>query len=68
MQSTPGQALPPAMLCQRSDPADIPFDSTAELEELSEVPGQERQHCLLHGLINRRRGVIVEINRIHNNL
>ena len=37
MQATPGQPLPPSVLCQRSDPADIPFDSTAELEELTDV-------------------------------
>lgn len=48
MQATPGQALPPGMLCQRSDPADIPFDTTAELEELTEVPGQERALEAIH--------------------
>ncbi|MEE4216950.1 MAG: ATP-binding protein [Xanthomonadales bacterium] len=42
MQAIPGQALPPAALCKRSDPDDIIFDSTAELEDLTEIPGQER--------------------------
>jgi len=42
MQATPGQALPPVALCKRSDPEDITFDSTAELEDLTEIPGQER--------------------------
>ena len=48
MQATPGQALNPAALCQRSDPADIPFESTAELEDLTEIPGQERALEALH--------------------
>lgn len=42
MQPTPGQALSPIALCKRSDPEDITFDSTAELENLTEIPGQER--------------------------
>jgi lon-related putative ATP-dependent protease len=48
MHVTPGKPLSPATLCQRSDPADIPFDSTAELEDLAEVPGQERALEAIH--------------------
>lgn len=42
MQQTPGQALPPAALSQRCDPDSLEFDSTAELEELRQIPGQQR--------------------------
>jgi predicted ATP-dependent protease len=48
MQTTPGQPLSPATLCQRSDPEDIPFESTAELEDLTEIPGQERALEAIH--------------------
>lgn len=48
MQATPGHPLPPGMLCQLSDPADIPFDTTDELEDLTEIPGQERAHEAIH--------------------
>ena len=34
--------LSPAALCWRCDAAELPFDSTAELEDLTEVIGQER--------------------------
>lgn len=43
-----GQALPPVALCERSNPEDIPFDSTAELEDLVEIPGQERALEAIH--------------------
>lgn len=42
MQQTPGKALPPAALYQRCDPANLSFDSTEELEVLSQIPGQKR--------------------------
>ena len=42
MHPTPGKPLSPSSLCPRSDPAEIPFETTAELEELIEIPGQER--------------------------
>ena len=42
MQQTPGKALPPAALYQRCDPANLGFDSTEELEVLSQIPGQQR--------------------------
>ncbi len=48
MQATPGTPLPPGLLCQRSDPANIPFDTTADLEKLSEIPGQERALEAIH--------------------
>ena len=48
MHATPGKPLSPATLCQRSDPADIPFETTGELEDLAEVPGQERALEAIH--------------------
>lgn len=42
MQPTPGKALPPEALYQRSDTASLSFESTAELEALSNIPGQDR--------------------------
>ena len=56
MHVKPGQALSPAALCQRSDPADIPFESTADLEDLTEIPGQERALEALHFATNIRVG------------
>lgn len=48
MQATPGQPLSPELLCRHSDPADIPFETTDELEDLTEVPGQERALEAMH--------------------
>lgn len=42
MQQTPGQSLPPTALYQRCDPDSFDFDSTAELDVQSEIPGQQR--------------------------
>jgi len=38
----PGQPLSPQMLYRHCDPADLCFETTAELEELKEIPGQDR--------------------------
>jgi len=48
MPVTPGQPLLPGMLCQHSAPDDIPFETTAELPDLIEVPGQERALEAMH--------------------
>ncbi|MBT8057752.1 MAG: AAA family ATPase [Gammaproteobacteria bacterium] len=48
MQETPGEALTADVIRTRSDPEDIPFESTAELEGLTEIPGQERAREALH--------------------
>src|SRR6202040_248083 len=37
-----GQALPPALLYRRVDPAHLPFDLCTELEEAPGLIGQER--------------------------
>jgi lon-related putative ATP-dependent protease len=37
-----GQALPPALLYRRCDPAELPFDLCSELEEAPGLIGQER--------------------------
>jgi lon-related putative ATP-dependent protease len=42
MKLKPGLPLPPQMLYRHCDPADLSFETTAELEELKEIPGQER--------------------------
>ena len=48
MQATPGTPLPPGLLCRRSDPDTLSFDTTAELEKLAEIPGQERALEAIH--------------------
>ena len=48
MQATPGTPLPPGLLCRRSDPDSLSFDTTAELEKLAEIPGQERALEAIH--------------------
>lgn len=48
MQETPGESLAPEVLRTRSDPEEISFDTTAELEGLTEIPGQERAREALH--------------------
>ncbi len=42
MDFTPGKPLPPDALYSRCDPVKLGFDSTGELEELVELPGQDR--------------------------
>ncbi|MBT8064423.1 MAG: AAA family ATPase [Gammaproteobacteria bacterium] len=42
MDHTTGQPLPPDALYRRCDPSELRFESTAELEDLRELPGQER--------------------------
>ena len=42
MNFTPGKPLAPAALFTSCDPASLGFETTAELEELREIPGQER--------------------------
>jgi len=42
MDFTPGKPLPPDALFSRCDPAALGFNSTRELEELVELPGQDR--------------------------
>ena len=48
MQESPIGSLAPKVLCTRSDPEEIPFESTADLEGLTEIPGQERAREALH--------------------
>jgi lon-related putative ATP-dependent protease len=42
MEFTSGKPLPSQSLYQRCDPAQFSFESTAELEDLKEIPGQQR--------------------------
>ena len=44
----PGKPLPPQALYQRCDPAQLHFDSTADLEGISEIPGQDRAIEAIH--------------------
>src|SRR6266540_142416 len=37
-----GQALPPALLYRRCDPAELPFELCSELEEVPGLIGQDR--------------------------
>ena len=39
---TPGKPLSPEALFTRCDPGDLRFKTTAELEDLAEIPGQDR--------------------------
>ncbi len=48
MDYTPGQPLPPEALFRRCDPAELRFETTAELEELKELPGQQRAAEAIH--------------------
>lgn len=48
MKPKPGQALSPQMLYRHCDPAELSFETTADLEELEEIPGQERALEALH--------------------
>jgi len=42
MQPNPGKPLPAAALYQRSDTRELGFETTAELDALSDIPGQDR--------------------------
>lgn len=42
MQPTAGKPLPSEALYRRCDPSSLGFKTTADLEELSDIPGQER--------------------------
>jgi len=42
MEFTPGKPLPADALFKRCDAAKLGFDSTADLEEMVEIPGQDR--------------------------
>ena len=42
MKLKPGKPLSPQLLYRRCDPAQLSFESTAELEALKELPGQDR--------------------------
>ncbi len=51
------QALTPDRLCRQCDPAQLPFGTTAELEELTEIIGQERAvEAVRFGISIRREG------------
>jgi predicted ATP-dependent protease len=51
------EPLDPAILCRRCDPATLPFATTAELADLTEVIGQARALDALHfGTGMRRKG------------
>ena len=42
MKLEPGKPLPPQWLYRHCDPAGFDFQSTAELRELEDIPGQAR--------------------------
>jgi lon-related putative ATP-dependent protease len=42
MKLQPGKPLPPQLLYRRCDPTHLNFKTTAELEELKQIPGQDR--------------------------
>jgi len=42
MELKPGKPLSPPALYRRCDPSQMNFETTAELEELKEIPGQDR--------------------------
>lgn len=48
MDFTPGKPLAPAALYRSCDAATLGFDTTAELEDLSEIPGQDRASEAIH--------------------
>jgi lon-related putative ATP-dependent protease len=48
MKLKPGKPLPPQLLYRHCDPAHLNFETTAELEELKELPGQERATEAIH--------------------
>lgn len=48
MDFTPGEPLAPGALYRSCDPAALGFETTAELEDLSEIPGQDRASEAIH--------------------
>ena len=48
MEFMPGKPLPEEMLYRRCDPDQFSFETTADLEKLSEIPGQERATEAIH--------------------
>jgi len=48
MNLIPGKPLAPKALYRRCDPSQLSFDTTAELEELKEIPGQDRAIEAIH--------------------
>ncbi len=48
MEAKPGKPLSPEALYQRCNPKGLNFKSTAELEELNEMPGQDRAVEAIH--------------------
>ena len=48
MDFTPGKPLAPAALYRSCDAAKLGFETTAELEDLSEIPGQDRASEAIH--------------------
>ncbi len=48
MKVNPGKPLPPQQCYRRCDPKILKFKTTAELEELKEIPGQDRALEAIH--------------------
>jgi len=48
MKLKPGKPLPPQLLYRHCDPTHLNFETTAELEALQEIPGQERAVEAIH--------------------
>ena len=48
MKLKPGKPLSPQLLYRHCDPAQLNFETTAELEELKEIPGQQRASEAIH--------------------
>ena len=48
MKLKPGKPLSPQLLYRHCDPAQLNFETTAELEELKEIPGQQRAVEAIH--------------------
>ncbi|MDT8321203.1 MAG: AAA family ATPase, partial [Xanthomonadales bacterium] len=48
MEFKPGNPLPAEMLYRHCDPDQFSFETTADLEKLSEIPGQERATEAIH--------------------
>ena len=48
MDIKPGKPLPAQMLCRFCDPGQLSFETTESLEDLNEIPGQERAVEAIH--------------------
>ena len=48
MKVKPGKPLPAQLLYRRCDPAELAFETTAELKELKQIPGQDRAVEAMH--------------------